>query len=138
MANRLYDPFVNSYMAQGANQVNLVSGDIRAILVDAAGYTPDTTNHDFLNDVPGGARVGSAVALTSKTVTGRVFDAADTTFTGVSGAQFEYLILYNHTGTESTSRLIAIFDTATGLPMTPSGSDIIAQWDNGANKIFRL
>ena len=138
MANRLYDPFVNSYMTQAANQVNLATGDIRALFVDGALYTPDTVNHDFLNDIPVGARVGAATALTSKTVTGRVFDAADTTIVGVSGAQFEFLVLYNHTGTESTSRLIALIDTATGLAMTPSGSDIIITWDNGANKIFRL
>ena len=83
------------------------------------------------------ARVAIA-ALTGKTVTGRVFDADDTTFPNVSGDQFEYVILYEHTGTESTSRIIAFFDTATGLAMTPSGSDIIAQWSNGADKIFRL
>jgi hypothetical protein len=137
MANALYDSYVNSYMTQAANQVDLDSGDIRAILVDGADYTPNLATHDFLDDVPMAARV-SVVALANKTVTGRVFDADDTTFPNVSGDQFEYVILYNHTGVEGTSRLIALFDTATGLPMTPSGSDIIAQWDNGANKIFRL
>ena len=137
MANALYDLYVNSYMTQAANQVDLDADDIRAILVDGADYTPNMATHDFLDDVPMAARVAIS-ALVNKTVTGRVFDADDTTFSNVSGDQFEYVILYKHTGTESTSRLIALFDTATGLPMTPSGSDIIAQWDNGANKIFRL
>lgn len=137
MANRLYDPFVNSYMTQGANQVDLETDTIKAVCVDAADYTIDTVNHDFLDDIPVSARVATAT-LTGKTVTGRVFDAADTTFTGVTGDEFEYVILYKDTGVESTSRLIAVFDTATGLALTPSGSDVIAQWDNGANKIFKL
>ncbi len=137
MANALYDSYVNSYMTQAANQVDLDADDIRAILTDAALYTPNLTTDDFLDDVPAGARVATA-ALTGEVVTGRVFDADDTTFPNVSGAQFEYVVIYKHTGVEATSRLIALIDTATGLAMTPSGSDIIAQWDNGANKIFRL
>jgi len=34
--------------------------------------------------------------------------------------------------------LIAFIDTATNLPVTPNGGDIIVAWDNGANKIFKL
>jgi len=29
-------------------------------------------------------------------------------------------------------------DTATGLPITPNGGDIIITWDNGTNRILRL
>ena len=47
-------------------------------------------------------------------------------------------MLYRDTGVEATSALIAYIDTATGLPITPNGGDIIVNWDNGANKIFRL
>ena len=137
MANGLYDQFVNSYMTQGANQVDLDAGDIRAILVDTGAYTVDIANHDFLDDVPMGARIAVA-ALTAESVTGRVFDAADTVFLSVSGTTVEAVVLYNHTGTEGTSRLIAYIDTATGLVLTPNGADVTAQWDNGANKIFRL
>ena len=42
------------------------------------------------------------------------------------------------TGTDSTSPLIAFIDTATGLPITPNGGDIIVTWDNGPNKLFKL
>lgn len=138
MANALYDSFVNSYMTQAANQVDLDADDIRAICLDAADYTPNLATDDFLNDIPMAARVAVSGSLTGKTVTGRVFDADDVTFTGVTGDQFEYVALYKHTGVESTSRLICLFDTATGLALTPSGGDVIARWDNGANKIFRL
>jgi hypothetical protein len=45
--------------------------------------------------------------------------------TGVSGASIEAIVLYVHTGTDSTSRLIIYQDTGvTGLPLTPDGSDV--------------
>jgi len=137
MANSLYTPFVNSYLTQGANQVDFDADDIRVILVDAADYTVDLTNHDFLDDVPGAARVATG-ALAGESVSGRVFDATDLVFPLVTGDPSEALIIYKHTGTESTSRLIAYIDTATGLPVTPNGGDITVVWDNGANKIFKL
>lgn len=137
MANLLYTPFVNSYLTGGANAVDFDTDDIRVILIDVADYTLDATNHDFLDDIPGAARVAT-VALTGESVTGRVFDANDAVFTSVTGDVSEALVIYKHTGTEGTSRLIAYIDTATGLPVTPNGADITVQWDNGANKIFTL
>ena len=112
--------------------------DIRALLVDTALYTVDLALHDFLDDIAAGARVGTAVALAAKTSTAGVADAGDTTFTAVTGATVEALVMYKHTGVDATSRLVAYIDTATGLPVTPSGGDIIVRWDNGANRIFKL
>ena len=50
----------------------------------------------------------------------------------------EAIVIYVDTGTEATSPLIAYIDTATGLPITPNGGDIIVTWDNGVNKIFKV
>lgn len=115
------------------------SADIRAVLVDSADYTVDLATHDFLNDVPSLARVAvSAASLANKTATDGVCDADDITIAGVSGDQFEAVILYLHTGTDSTSRLIAYIDSYTGLPTTPNGGNITIQWPADANKIFKL
>lgn len=111
--------------------------DIRAILIDVADYTYSDA-HDNLDDVAAGARVAVSGALGSKTVTDGVADAADVTLSTVTGDPCEAIILYKHTGVESTSRLIAYIDSATGLPVTPNGGDITIAWDNGANKIFKL
>jgi hypothetical protein len=54
--------------------------------------------------------VGAAVALASPTVTAGVADAADITFTGVTGASVEAVLIYKDTGTASTSRVVAIID----------------------------
>jgi hypothetical protein len=135
VANDLYASAKEKFMT---GSINMSSDDIRVILADAADYTLSLSTHDFLDDVPSGARVATSAALSSKTVTGGVFDAADVTLSTVTGDQSEYLILYKHTGTESTSPLILLIDTATGLPVTPSGGDITIAWSNGSSRIFAL
>lgn len=118
--------------------IDMLVDDIKVVLVDSADYTLDLAAHDFLDDIPAGARVGTSGNLASKDTTGGVFDAADITITGVTGDQFEYIIIYRDSGAAATSQLIACIDTATGLPCTPNGGDITITWDSGANKIFAL
>lgn len=134
MANGMYVKGIEQLMQAG---INLVSDTIKVVLVDAADYTVDLATHDFFNDVAAGSRVATAT-LGSKAVTGGAFDAADVTFSTVTGDPSEALIIYKDTGTESTSPLIMYIDTATGLGVTPNGGDITVTWDNGANKIFKI
>jgi len=135
MANALYNKGREGFLD---GNIDWDTDDIRCILVDTADYTVDLATHDNLDDVPGDARVATSGALTSKTVTDGVADAADVTLSSVTGDTCEAIVIYKHTGTESTSRLIAYIDSATGLPVTPNGGDITIQWDAGANKIFKL
>lgn len=55
-----------------------------------------------------------------------------------NGDAITYIAIYKDTGTPATSSLIALIDTATGLPFTGSGGNVLIAWDNGADKIFRL
>lgn len=136
MASFVYKKAKEQFLQGG---LNLSSATVKAVLIDAADYTADADNHDFLNDVPSGARVGTAQTLGSKTFTNGVFDAADITFPSVTGDQSEAVLIYVDTGTESTSNLIAYIDSAaSGLPVTPNGGNINVAWDNGSNKIFAL
>lgn len=114
------------------------SDNIRAILVDTGTYTVNLATHDNLDDVDAGARVATSGNLAGKTSTAGVADADDVTFTAVSGSSAEAVVLYKHTGVESTSKLIAYIDSATGLPVSPNGGDITVQWAAGASKIFKL
>jgi hypothetical protein len=112
--------------------------DVRIILIDTADYTYNAA-HDFLSDVDAGARVATSGALTGKTFTNGVFDADDVVLSSVTGDASEAVIVYRHTGTESTSNLVAYVDSAaSGLPVTPNGSNITIAFDTGANKIFAL
>lgn len=135
MANTLYD-FARQRFLEA--QINWMTDVVKVILVDTGAYTPQTAVHQYLSDIPTSARIAGPVTMTGKATTGGAADAADVTFTAVSGTSIEAIIIYVDTGTESTSPLIAFIDTATGLPITPNGGDIIVTWDNGTNKIFKV
>jgi len=67
-----------------------------------------------------------------------VFDAADLSpaFTAVSGATVESISLLKDTGSAATSPLIAYWDTASGLPLTPNGGDVNVSFN--ASGIFKF
>lgn len=116
--------------------ISVSSNTIKAMLV-TSGYTVNLGTHRNVSDV-GANIVARSTALLSKTETAGVFDAADITLPAVTGSAAAYIVVYADSGTDSTSRLIAYIDTATGLPVTPNGGDISITWDNGTNRIFRL
>ncbi len=135
MANSLYDAGREGFLAGG---LDWDANDIRLILIDEADDTIDLAADDFLDDRAAGSRVAVSGSLGSKTTTAGVADAADVTLSSVTGDPSESIDIYQHTGTDSSSRLIANVDTATGLPVTPNGGNITVSWDNGSNRIFRL
>ena len=135
MANTLYD-FARQRFLEA--QINWMTDTIKVLLVDTGAYTPQTAVHQYLADIPISARIAGPVTLTAKATTGGAADGADVTFTSVSGASIEAIVIYSDTGTESTSPLIAYIDTATGLPITPNGGDIIVTWDSLATELEKL
>lgn len=118
--------------------INWTTGTIKAILIDTGTYSVNLATDKFKSDIASGARISESPALTSKTATGGVANAAGVTFSAVVGASVEAVVLYQDTGTPSTSRLIAYIDSGTGLPVTPNGGDISIAWSTSANKIFKL
>lgn len=138
MTNRLYNKAVEAAMT--TRPMNLLAGTIKAQLVDLAAYTPNFTTDEFLSAIPSGARIGAPVTLTGKSITSRVFDAADTAVTGLVGApSLEAVVIYESTGADATSPLIVYIDTATGLPVSAGATSVDPlAWDDGANKLFRL
>jgi hypothetical protein len=116
----------------------LATGTAKAYLIDTAVYTYSSA-HDFLADIPSGARIGSAVTLQNVTTTDGVFDADDVSFTGlVSAPTIEAIAICVDTGVEATSRFLCYIDTATGLPVSAGATQANVAWDSGANKIFKL
>jgi hypothetical protein len=141
MSNFLYGNFKQSLLSQNPS-VDLDTDTIKVALVSNA-YTPNTnagtSGDQYYSSLSG---VIATATVTSKTVTGGVFDAADVTFTSVtSTATVQRLVLYKEiaTAANSTWPLIAVIGSATsGLPVTPNGGDITVSWDNGSSKIFAL
>ena len=136
MANGLFASYRTLVLGAGLNTSSLT---INAIFIDATDDIPVLATDDFFDDLAGTPVPveASAPALASKTlgvVAAGVFDAADTVFTSLSGDQVEQLIIYEDSGTESTSDLIAMWDTATGIPLTPNGGNVTVVWS--ASGIF--
>lgn len=141
MANALYKLYKQVLLGAG---LNLSSGTVKATLIDAANYTVNTTTDQYMNKdtIPLTGRVGSPAPLTSKTVALGVFDAADITFTAVSGAGVEAIVVWVDGGGSGTSQsgttdsLVVYIDTGTNLPVTPNGGDIAVAWN--ASGIYAL
>jgi hypothetical protein len=133
MANVLYDKGREGILDGTID----MTGDVRVCLV-ASSYTFSAA-HEDMADISTDDN-GRSAALGSKTYTAGVFDAADTSLTATAAVACEAIVIFQHTGTDSTARLIAYIDTPTsGLPFTPSASQTVnITWDSGANKIFKL
>jgi hypothetical protein len=133
MANALYlkakEGFLNG-------SINMVANTITIALIDTGVYTYSSA-HQYRNEVSNSAVI-SSTTLANKTITNGVFDADDATFSSVTGANCEALIIFSDTGVQGTSRLIAYIDSATGLPILPNGGDITVAFSSGSSKIFAL
>ena len=133
MANALYlkakEGFLNG-------SINMVANTITIALIDTGVYTYSSA-HQYRNEVSNSAVI-SSTTLANKTITNGVFDADDATFSSVTGANCEALIIFSDTGIQGTSRLIAYIDSATGLPILPNGGDITVAFSSGSSKIFAL
>ena len=136
MANALYDAAKQRFLTGFYDWDN---DDIRVALVDiTSAYTVNLAADDFLVDIATGDRTAISGVMTNSSAAG-VADAADITFTTVTGNESGALVIYQHTGSDATAGLIAYIDTASaGLPITPNGADITITWDGGANKVFAI
>lgn len=137
MTNRWYDKAVEAAMK--TRPMNLLAGTIQVQLVDLAFYTPDFANDEFFSSIPVGARIGSPVTISGKSIVGRVFDGADSSITGLSAPPTgEALVIKENTGSDATSPLLLYIDNATGLPTAAGITQADIAWSNGTNKIAKL
>lgn len=119
MANQLYPLGKQGFIG---GDIAMDTDNIKSIL------TRDNYNaaHEFLSSIVD--IVATSINVTTKTITNGVFDSDDIIHSSVAaGAAVSFIVLYQDTGVAATSRLIAHIDTATGLPVTPDGTDITVQ-----------
>ncbi len=139
MANAIYPLFKGFLMTASANvsldQNNATDG-VFCQLTDTGTYTYSAA-HDFYDDAVGGI-VGTSQRVSTPTTASGLFDGDDLTYTAVTGASVEALVLYRHNaGANTTWKLVAYIDTSvTGLPVTPNGGNITVTWN--ASGIFQL
>ena len=133
MANALYPKAKEAFLNA---DIDLATDTISIALIDTGNYSYSAT-HQYRSDISDDAVISTAT-LANKTTANGVFDADDATFTSVTGANCEALVIFQNTGNKSTSRLIAFIDSATGLPILPNGGDITVAFSSGSNRIFSL
>lgn len=138
MANALY-PLWKQEILKGTsnNLLNSAEGatGVYAALVDTGTYTYSAA-HQFYSSLSG--VVGTDQEILTKTQVTGTFDGTDLTYTAVTGASCEAIVLYRkNAGANTTWPLIAYIDTGvTGLPVTPNGGNITITWN--ASGIFTL
>jgi predicted RNA methylase len=142
MSNSLYDSGREGFLD---GTIDWDTAVIKVALV--RGYTFSAA-HKWVSDITtaSGVLAATSAALSSKTVTAGVADAADITFSAVaSNAGNHSLLIFQSSAVTggadvaaSAQRVIAWIDTATNLPAVPNGGDISVAFDNGSNKIFKL
>lgn len=133
MASAMFNPGREGFLD---GSIDWDTNDMRVMLVRST-YTFDATDK-FISDL-GAVDNGRSAALASKTVTDGVADAADTSLTATAAVACNAIVVFQHTGSDATARVIAYIDTGTGLPFTPAASQVVnVTFDNGANKIFKL
>lgn len=131
MANAVYPEYKEFLLGASAN-VSLNVDDATdgpfCQLTDTGTYTYDSA-HNFYDDVIGGI-VGTSQRISTPTIANGLFDGDNLTYTAVSGATVEALIIYRHNaGANTTWKVVAYIDTGqTGLPVTPNGGNITITW----------
>lgn len=127
MANGFYALGLQAILSAG---INFTSDTIKAALVTSA-YTPNPLTDQYYSTISADV-LGSPVQLTSIGFSGFNLTAANTTQSSVSsGHTITYVVLYKDTGSSSTSPLLMIFDTMSGLPYSTNGGNFTIFWPAG-------
>lgn len=132
MANSFYNKGIEAFLE---GSIAALTDTIKCSLV-TTGYTPNLATDQYYNIISGGNITAAGVALSGKTGAAGTLSASNLIWTAVSGSQSAYIVIYKDTGSASTSPLLVLIDTATGLPVTPNGGDITVAWSSG--QVFTL
>lgn len=134
MANSMYGLGREAFLAGSIAALT----DTLALSLFTTAYTPNLATDQFYSTpIASGGLLNSKQTLTSVTGAAGTLSAANVTFTSVTtGSTGTYLVLFKDTGTNSTSPLIGLIDTATGLPVTTNGGNITVAWASG--QVFTL
>ena len=134
MASKLYGNFLLKALNK---EVDFDSDTIKVALLSSS-YTPDQDAHDYFNDVStyevtgtgytsGGSTLSSKTATYDSASNVIVLDAADVTWSA-STITARYAVVYDSTGTASTSALIGYVDF--GSDQSSTNGNFTITWDS--------
>jgi hypothetical protein len=127
MASAIYPSFAQ---AAYGKLVDWVNDAMSIYLVDLADYTYNAA-HTVLADLTVAARE-EVVSAGARTLTAGVADCADTTWTAAAGDGIEAIAFV-----DTTYNCLCLFIDLGGTTLL-NGGNIVATWDNGANKVAKL
>jgi hypothetical protein len=140
VANAIFDDAREGFLA---GEIDFDTAVIKCALIRSYTFS---NSHKFVSDVTGAGGVlhATSAALGSKTVTDGTADAGDFTFTApAANASAHSLLVFQSSAVggggdvaASSQRVIAYYDTGTGLTVVPNGADITVQWN--ASGLFKL
>jgi len=128
VANTLYTNYAHKVLglATAAHALpDMDSAAIYAALTDHGTLTPLPATHQDYADIAAGT-VGTPVVMTGPAIATGALDYDNFTWLAVAGASCESINWYDFaTAAAATSPLILYMDTATGMPVTPTGANIV-------------
>ena len=135
MANRIYK--VGCAQHLWAANLNWNSDNIKMIAA-TSGYTPNTNTDEFVNPaIAGGNIVARSPNFTTKSSVAGVLKADNPVFSSVTGSTITQFVVFDDSGSDATSELLILYDTATsGLPVTPNGGNITFQFAGSPNFVL--
>lgn len=136
MANFIYGKAKQSLLN---GEFNISSDSLKVLLVTDS-YVPNQNVDQFVSNISSSYIKQRTSSLTNVTNILGVIDADNASVANYDGSAFKALVIYKDSGTDSTSRLLAYIDTATGLPFLGinTTTDITINWSNGSSKIISL
>jgi hypothetical protein len=122
---RVYPKYKKAAVSGGSN-VNLMTGNLKMLLINTGAYTYNDA-HEFLTDVPSGARIAASPNLSGKTLSDlvRLRLRRPDICRGRGRRRSCGDPVRRHRHREGTSRLVAFQDEGlTGAPISPDGTNI--------------
>jgi hypothetical protein len=133
--NTLYDVTRQSFLTGALNWTG--GSTFGVLLVDTTQYTLNSNTNQYVSDIPSAAIIARQNLTNPTAIVGAASADALTidNITGDVGA----IVIYENTGTDTTSQLIAYIDTGNNLPSTYSAENVSLVWDTqSGNGIFKL
>jgi hypothetical protein len=136
MSNQLYDISRQAFLTGALNWLDSTK-TFGVALIDSTKYTIDPVNNQYISDVAATA-ILARQNLASLTASEGAASAAAMSIPNVTG-DVGAIIVYENTGTDTTSQLIAYLDTGSNLPSTYNAETVSLVWDTSSgNGIFKL
>jgi hypothetical protein len=133
LATVIHDDFLDAMLGNPTHSVIDFNADnIDVSLLDETDSGTITASFVDYDEVDAATVVATTdvASITIGVVATGALDAADTTFSSVTGDAADFLSLWKNSGTPATSPLAVTWDSATtGLPVTPNGGDIVSTWN---------